>query len=338
MKKELFLLVHLSMNFCSRFFPMEFDRNVWNKIVDKCVEYGYTGIVLDVGDGMKYKSHPEIAIDGAWSREEMQEEVRRLRGLGVNLIPKLNFSAAHDLWLGKYREQRSTPEYYSVCKDLIEELYEVFEEPEYFHVGLDEEFPDMASTDNRYRTGDTLFKDYLYMINCVKSLGAKCMMWSSTCMHNPDLWEKYIPNDVIFTIGQYYEFEQDRWTKIADQDEDVREYYWGGAFEKRNLYQTYLEQYGNTKIEYVEQDDTIRMFMDFAEKIAKKNGKLFIYSSNFYIKTNPRSAVEYYHKWKYKDSIIGFFGLPWVATIKENENAILEEIESFGAAKKEFFD
>ena len=265
MKKELCTLIHLSMGFAGadRSMDVDFDREVWNNIVDKCARRGYTGILLDVGNGIKFKSHPEIADKAAWSVEETKAEVKRLKELGIKLMPKLNFSAAHDYWLGEYRRHRSTPEYYKVCKDLIEEVYEIFDSPEYFHLGLDEEFPDMANSSNGYRTGEALFKDFRYMIDCVRNLGGKFLMFSSTCMHNLDLWEKYIPQDATFTIGQYYEFQESRWTKISDQPLDVQEYYWDGAFEKRELYQEYRQKYGDKKIEYVEEEPTCFMFMDF---------------------------------------------------------------------------
>lgn len=339
MKKELMLLVHLSMGFSSSKRPMAecFDKEVWNRIVDKCVECGYDAIVIDVSDGMKYQSHPEIADPDAWTVEEMKQELHRLRDLGIALYPKVNFSAAHDHWIKEYRDKLSTPEYYAFCKDIIEELYDVFEAPRYIHLGLDEEFPDVAATNSHYREREQAFIDYRIMIDYVRNTGATCMMWASTCMHNLDIWEKYIPKDVVFGLGHYYEFEKENWTKVADQDEAVRNYYWGGKFETRSLYQKYLERYGNTRIEYVEQDETVRMYMDFLEILGEKGYKFYVITSNIFIDTNDRSSVAYYSKWKYRDSIIGHFGLPWVSTTKKNEKAILTETEVLAKAVREFY-
>ena len=30
-------------------------------------------VVIDLGDGVKYESHPEIAVKGAWSTTELRE-------------------------------------------------------------------------------------------------------------------------------------------------------------------------------------------------------------------------------------------------------------------------
>lgn len=61
----------------------------------------------------------------------MRKEVERLRAMGFEVIPKLNFSTSHDVWLGDYSRMISTPTYYRVCRDLIEEVAEVFK-PKYF--------------------------------------------------------------------------------------------------------------------------------------------------------------------------------------------------------------
>ena len=72
MKKELCTLIHLSMGFAGaeRSMDVDFDREVWNNIVNKCAERGYTGILLDVSNGIKFKSHPEIADKYGWTVEE----------------------------------------------------------------------------------------------------------------------------------------------------------------------------------------------------------------------------------------------------------------------------
>ena len=69
----------------------------------------------------------------------MRAEVKRLREMGLEPIPKLNFSTCHDTWLGPYARMVSTPKYYEVAKDLIAETIELFDKPRLFHLGMDEE-------------------------------------------------------------------------------------------------------------------------------------------------------------------------------------------------------
>jgi hypothetical protein len=80
---------------------------------------GMNMVVIDVGDAIEYASHPEISVKNAWSSTRLGEELARLRSLGLEPIPKLNFSTAHDQWLHDYSRMVSTPVYYKVCAEVI---------------------------------------------------------------------------------------------------------------------------------------------------------------------------------------------------------------------------
>ena len=58
------------------------------------------------------------------------------RELGIELIPKLNFSATHHTWLCEYGQMMSTSIYYKACREIIKEVYEAFDHPRYFHLGI----------------------------------------------------------------------------------------------------------------------------------------------------------------------------------------------------------
>ena len=100
---------------------------------------GFNMVVIDVGDGIEYASHPEIAVKNAWSHDKLKSELKKCRDMGLEPIPKLNFSTCHDQWMGKYARMVSTPEYYKVCEDLIAEAIDLFDKPRFFHLGMDEE-------------------------------------------------------------------------------------------------------------------------------------------------------------------------------------------------------
>lgn len=107
-------LVHLSFNmWCDRetadwpgygiYKPyLRFDGTLWNDLVEEIARAGVNMVVLDLGDGVQYRSRPEIAVTGAWSREKLRQEIARLRDRGIEPIPKMNFSTAHDAWLREY--------------------------------------------------------------------------------------------------------------------------------------------------------------------------------------------------------------------------------------------
>ena len=109
------------------------EKKAWDEIIDFAVAHGFNSILVDVGDGILYKSHPEISVEGAWTPEFMNAEIKRLNAMGIKVYPKLNFSTAHDTWLGVYSRMVSTPTYYKVVDDLITEVSELFDTPDYFN-------------------------------------------------------------------------------------------------------------------------------------------------------------------------------------------------------------
>ena len=117
---------------------LRFDYKVYRKYLEDMKGCGVNTLIIDVGDAFLYKSHPEIAVEGAFTYEEMEKELNYMASMGFELIPKLNFSTAHDVWMKDYAKMVSTPKYYEVVKDLIDELIELFK-PKFFHIGMDEE-------------------------------------------------------------------------------------------------------------------------------------------------------------------------------------------------------
>ena len=65
--------------------------------------------------------------------------MKRLKSMGIEAIPKLNFSTCHDGWLKEYGRMVSTDIYRKVVKEIIDDTCEVFGNPRYMHLGMDEE-------------------------------------------------------------------------------------------------------------------------------------------------------------------------------------------------------
>ena len=101
---------------------LTFDDAVWDALLKEMAAVGMNMVVIDLGDGIKYESHPEIAVKNAWTPEKLKTELAKMRKLGLEPIPKLNFATTHDIWLKEYSRMVSTDIYYGVCKDLIEEV------------------------------------------------------------------------------------------------------------------------------------------------------------------------------------------------------------------------
>ena len=116
-----------------------FSEDIWKRTIDHAKARNFNMVVMDLGEFVKYPSHPELAVKGSWSPDRMREEVRRLKAMGLEPIPKLNFSATHDQWLKQYHRMVSTEPYYRVCFDVIRDVCEIFETPRFMHIGFDEE-------------------------------------------------------------------------------------------------------------------------------------------------------------------------------------------------------
>jgi hypothetical protein len=137
-------------------------------------------VVIDIGEGIKFETHPELAVEGSWSKEEIKKEIRKLKKSGIEVVPKLNFSTTHDNWLGKYSRMVSTDIYYGVCRDLIEEVIEIFDKPKFFHLGMDEETYEHQK-EFLYvvvRHSDLWWHDLYFLINEVEKKNVRAWIWS----------------------------------------------------------------------------------------------------------------------------------------------------------------
>ncbi len=183
---------------------LRFDRDVWDKYVMKMKADGLNCIMIDVGDAMIFDSHPELAIEGSFTKGEMRAELDRLNALGFEVIPKLNFSTTHDTWMKDYSRMVSTPTYYSVCADLIDEVCELFD-PRYFHIGFDEENYQLQEKYNYavVRRGDLWWHDLCYLAQCVEKNGARALVWADYARHRPDEFVARLPKSVI-PVNWYY--------------------------------------------------------------------------------------------------------------------------------------
>jgi hypothetical protein len=212
------LLLHLSYNMWSdRDCPewdlehitakpyLRFDETLWNDLLSQACRAGINTIVLDLGDGVRYTSHPEIAVQGAWSTLKLKAEIRKMRDMGLEPLPKLNFSTCHDTWLGKYARMVSTPEYYQVCRDLISEICDLFDGPSLFHLGMDEE----TAEHQRYyeyvviRQYDLWWQDLLFYLSEVKKAGSRGWVWSDYVWHHPQLFYQNMPKTVLQSNWYY---------------------------------------------------------------------------------------------------------------------------------------
>lgn len=184
---------------------LKFDESIWRKIVDRLVLRKMNLAVIDLGEFPVYPSHPELAVKGSRSPDWVLAEVKRLKSLGIESVPKLNFSTVHDAWLGEYGRMVTTKTYYQVCRDLIRDAAEMFDHPRFLHIGYDEERADYQKGFKCVRTDEVWWHDFLFFVKAVENAGMRPWMWSDYGWNHDDFVSK-CPKSVIHNNWYYDEW------------------------------------------------------------------------------------------------------------------------------------
>lgn len=190
--------------------------DLWRKSIDHMAEKKMNLVFIDLGEGVAYPSHPELAVAGTWSVEKTRRELARIRALGMEPIPKLNFSTCHDSWLKNYHRMVSTSTYYKVVADVIADTCEIFDKPSMFHIGFDEEVP-VAGKGlfcAVFRQGELWWHDLFYTIRQVERNGARAVMWSDKICDGREAFLKRMTKDVLLSpwyYGKNFSAEKLKW-------------------------------------------------------------------------------------------------------------------------------
>lgn len=253
---------------------LRFDEKLWNDLLVKMADNHLNMVVIDLGDGVQYQSHPEIAVKNAWSIKKLKEELSKMRNMGLEPIPKLNFASSHDAWMGEYSRCLSTEKYYKVCADLIAEVSDIFDIPRFFHLGMDEE-----DTKNQkfykymvVRQFDLWWHDFLFLCGEVRKSGARPWIWSDYLWHHPDWFFEKMPKDVL----------QSNW-------------YYGTTFDDDKMVEAYkqLEQHGYDQIPTASNHSNRVNFKMTVDHCTKHIQKKHLYG---FLQTPWRPTIEEYRQ------------------------------------------
>jgi len=178
----------------------------WDLVVSELPKAGVNTLVIDVGDGVRFDSHPELALRNSWTKEKLSQKIAQAKALGLTVLPKLNFSAGHDAWLKEYSRMLSTSVYYRVVEDLIDETVELFDNPQLLHLGMDEEdygnqsFYDYCVV----RHQDLWWSDLLRMTDHCLRRGVRPWIWADIFWTHPEEFKNRMPKDVVQSNWYYY--------------------------------------------------------------------------------------------------------------------------------------
>lgn len=276
---------------------LTFDEPVWDALLKEMVAAGMNMVVIDLGDGIQYESHPEIAVKNAWTPAKLKTELVKVRKMGLEPIPKLNFATTHDAWLKEYSRMVSTDIYYGVCRDLIEEVSILFDKPRFFHLGMDEELASYQVNQNYavVRQNDLWWGDLYFFLGEVEKNGIRPWVWSDYAWHKPDVFFRKMPKSVL----------QSNW-------------YYGSEFDMNTLTgpnKTYVKLYNDLETHGYDQVPT---------------------GSNHSDATNFESTVDYCKKAVDPSRLSGFLQTIWRPTLTPCLDRHKEAIAQVAKAMKKF--
>lgn len=273
------------------------DLEIWDQTVKFIGERKFNLALIDVGDAVKYETHPEISAPDAWDKDFMKKKLSEMRALGIEPIPKLNFSACHDTWLKEYRRKISTKEYYDLARDLIGEVCELFDSPRLFHLGFDEE-------DARYqsiydlaiqRNPKLWWHDLNFMASICDKNGARPWVWSDYFWEHEEDFVKNMPKAVLQSNWYY--------GSIENFPKDSREY---------RIINTYelLDKYGYDQVPT---------------------------PSTWSLKRNIKETVGFGKNRISEERLKGFLVAPWMFTDAENRYTLMDDAERMYLARELYY-
>ena len=204
---------------------LRFDEGLWREYSGQLKANGCNTLVIDLAEFMRFPSHPELAVADSWSPERTAAEVERLRGMGFELIPKLNFSCTHNGWMGIYRRMIGTPKYYAVCRDVIRDTMRVFKGAKVFHLGMDEE-QNIEYQKNDcdvmiMRNNRLWWHDMNFYFDEVRKYGCRPWIWSNSVsakgFKGIDEYAQNVPKDVISSAWAYYHADYKWNPKVTEE-------------------------------------------------------------------------------------------------------------------------
>lgn len=273
------------------------DFDVWDRVVTRAAECGYNTLLIDLGDAIQYKSHPEISAPDALSHEEVRTLLDKARRLGLTPIPKLNFSTIHHGWLKEYRKMVSSQPYRQMTVDLINEVCEIFDKPELFHLGMDEEHSyDSAQWSELVvmRSPSLMFEDFGIMFDAVRKNGARPWVWSDLYWNHPEAFLEMMPKDVV----------------------------------QSNWFYSHLKSYPGI--------DWMNSAVKAYKELDDAGYDQIPTCSTYEVYTNPAETLIYIPTVVRDEHLLGYCNAPWRQVRKDNEHLLMDSVERLWYARKKF--
>lgn len=279
------------------------DKKTFQDVIDFLPQCGINTVMLDMGEGMKFDSHPELALPGSWEKAELKEELQRMREMGITPLPKLNFSAGHNAWLQQWGNMIGTDVYDQTCKELVEEMIDVFDTPEFFHLGLDEELYGEVTIPERgiqiVRGPHRFVEDAKKLFEICRNKGVRPWIWMEAgglkAFGGEESFRANVPKDVLISNWYYYQFELPETSKYRKA--------------------------------------TIELY----KKLGEWGYEQLPCCSTWDNSSNIHQTMEYCKQEVAPESIVGYMSAPWIHTIPSNYYGLLHGAWKLACAKKDYY-
>jgi len=184
-----------------------FDLGLGLQIVDAMAEAGLNLLVVDCEDGVRYKSHPELARPYSVPMAHLRRLAARAHKHSIEVVPKLNFAQSalhqHNHWFRPYHRLFDNEEYWRRGFQLIDELIEACQPTRFFHIGMDE---DHDRSHAQYAAAICTLRDGL------KERGLRAVMWKDAQTYpaaqvqteKSRAVEGKTPRDVVQVVWHYH--------------------------------------------------------------------------------------------------------------------------------------
>lgn len=168
----------------------------------------YTHIIIEFWGMLKYDCLKELAWENAFTKEQAKNLIREAKQLGIKPIPMFNMfghATASRLNIGKHvvLDQNPSLQYlftpdgwawditskdaYQLLGEIRKELYEIFEDSEYFHIGCDEAYYYTINSEKR-----AYLPEYLKRLtNDIVNEGYRPMLWMDMILERSKFPKEY---------------------------------------------------------------------------------------------------------------------------------------------------
>ena len=185
---------------------------------------GFNMLIIDLGDGVQYRTFPELKRHYSVPMAVLEELVAYARQEGLEVVPKLNFSKSkepphdHNYWFRPYNELPDDDAYWAKAFQLIDEVIEVTKPERFFFVGMDEDF---LRTPAQYASAVNALHEGL------SKRGLRTAMWNDTahlsagmfgCVEKTLAAEENAPRDIVHVLWDYTPLK----ARAAQRIQDMR--------------------------------------------------------------------------------------------------------------------